>query len=572
MELPGWKPGNRPKPIGNLWQRDSSGFAILAGTLGGISRRCRRVGREQSFVPNEIEFVNNLRLRIMRPMPAASSSPLAALEPRLRPLLPADLCAAVLADPTPSSLTRSVEHLRALQRSLRDYLPRQIHEAVSASGPAGCAWQEGTLMRASLKGFTFLLEVNLAQQPAGAEAMLGVLNDYCAETIGIIGQFGGYLLELTGDTLLAHFPPNTNPLQSETAQAVRAGLRMQRAMQRFANVETSYGTFPLRLRLGLHAGRFLAAGLGTPRRMEHVLLGNTVQHARDVHEAAATSRLCITEAASERVRDQFRFEPGPSGCMLAVDDFTADQLREHEITLPSGRPVDVPTLDRSVEGLAAEIEKAVGQVEPLACYLPGPILDLLVESVSKRHIPAAFCEPTVASVSLAGWPEPVDHLPPGTEAGLVSALSEIFALVNEVVEKGGGVLKKVTCHPAGSLLLIFFGAPKTNPDDPLRAAETALAIRDTLRSTPVKACQIGLARGRALAAETGRPRGRRQFNVLGDVVSIAARLRNRAAEDQILVTDAVYQAIAQRCDCEPFETDKATSTPLYSVRGRTGPL
>ena len=56
------------------------------------------------------------------------TSPLATIEPRLRPFLPADLYAAAWVDPSPTTLERVFEHLRTLQRILYDYTSRRVSE------------------------------------------------------------------------------------------------------------------------------------------------------------------------------------------------------------------------------------------------------------------------------------------------------------------------------------------------------------------------------------------------------------------------------------------------------------
>ncbi len=95
-------------------------------------------------------------------MPARSSSPLAAIESRLRWLLPADLYAAAWLDPSPAALTRVFEHLRTLQRNLQDYLPRLVTVASAAPGEMRHAWQAGSLIFTDLAGFTPLIEANMA--------------------------------------------------------------------------------------------------------------------------------------------------------------------------------------------------------------------------------------------------------------------------------------------------------------------------------------------------------------------------------------------------------------------------
>ena len=103
-------------------------------------------------------------------------------------------------------------------------------------------------------------------------------------------------------------------------------------------------------------------------------------------------------------------------------------------------------------------------------------------------------------------------------------------------------------------MMIYFGPPAGHSDDPIRAAGAALAIRDIITGartegqTPLK-CKLGLSCGTAFAAEIGDPRGRREFNVLSDTVNTAARLMGKAAANQILLTNPVYDRIAQHFDC-----------------------
>ncbi len=514
-----------------------------------------------------------------------SISPLAQLEPRLRTLLPADLYAVAWVDPSPHTLLRVFEHLRTVQRILRNYMPRQVSESLPCPGQVRHDWQEGTLMFTDLAGFTRLLEANAARGRAGAETLLGVLNTYFAEMLEIISKSGGDLLEFTGDALLAQFLPDSR--QSDTARAVRAGLRMQRAMERFASIETPQGVYSLGMRVGIHTGRFLTADIGTPRRMEHVLLGASVQCAKQAEGAGQVGRVCLTQAACERVRDQFHFEPGKPGYVFVVDDLAVQQLGEYDLVPPTRRPASTILLDRSVEGLLVEIEKMVGLVEPMASYLPMPILNLVIESAAHRRITPDFPTPTVAFVNLIGLAESADRALPVSGAQvdehalIVASFSRVIALINAAVEARGGVLKKVTYHLAGSDMMLCFGLPNAHTDDSMRAADAVLALRDVVKTVPpltvggepvTIACKIGLARGPVFSAEIGEPRGRREFNVLGDTVNIAARLMTRAAENQILVTQAVHQDIAPHFDCEPLGAvelkGKAAPTRVFALHSR----
>ncbi len=503
----------------------------------------------------------------------------AALEPRLRSLLPADLYAAAWVEPSPATLERVFEHLRTLQNILYDYMPRQVAETLPEPGEVRHTWQEGTLMFTDLAGFTPLMEANANLGRAGARTVLKTLNDYFGTMIEIIGKSGGNLLEFTGDAMLIQFPANAR--HNDTAQAVRAGLRMQRAMSRFADIPLPQGKFTLGMRIGIHTGRFFTAEIGTPFRMEHVLLGGAVTQTKQAEGAGKVGRVNLTLAAYERVKGQFRFEPNDrAGYMLAVDDLTARELGDFDFAPVGRRLTRALLMDRSVGGLLREIDQVLRVVEPLASYLPHAVLNLLVENAARRQIPPDFPEPTIVFVNLIGLPESVDYVRPEEEDDLAASFSRVFALINAAIEARGGVLKKVTCHLSGSDMMIVFGAPNAHTDDPLRAADAALAIREVITGLqpPIvngKAvdvhCQIGLARGAVFSAEIGEPRGRREFNVLGDTVNTAARLMSKAARNQILMTEAVYSAVRERIDCEALGAillkGKAAPVPIYALRG-----
>lgn len=522
--------------------------------------------------------------------PSSLSSPLEEIEPRLRTFLPADLYAAAWVDPSPTTLERVFEHLRTLQRILYDYTPRKLAEDLlrqkprnpdadskedllqprrrgtdSATGSQNKwrpgqtrhEWQKGSLMFTDLAGFTKLMEANATRGHQGAEDLLAVLNAYFAEMIEIISKSNGDLLEFTGDALLAVFPETER--KNDALQAVRAGLRMQRAMARFAEISTPEGILHLGMRVGIHSGRFLSADIGTPRRMEHVLLGKTVQQAKLTESAGQTGRVNLSNAAYEKVKEQLRFDEGKPGYKLVVDDLSDVELGEYEIT-PGMRIASSVMIDRGVESFVRNITDTLRlSVEPLGSFIPQPVLNLLVESAANRHIPPDFPQPTVVFVNFIGLPELVDRALPGEEERVIKSFSNAFAQINAAVEARGGVLKKVTYHLSGSDIVIYFGVPTAHTNDPIRAAHTALAIRDVimaLKSPTIGnvqseiTCQIGINMGPAFSAEIGNPRGRREFNLLGDTVNTAARLMNQAGKNQIFIAASVYKKISSEFKCK----------------------
>ncbi len=514
-----------------------------------------------------------------------SPSPLMQL-PHLRPLLPAYLAETLEIEPSDEMLEQIFHHLRTLYHILDDYLPRRIATRPPQPGQLGFTWQEGTLIFTDMIGFTTLMEANNKFGQKGAETLLGILNNYFREMIEIASKSSGDLLEFTGDALLILFPKEKGSAgdsqRKDVERAVRAGLRMQRAMAHFEKIETPLGTFSLGMRVGLHAGRFLTANIGTAERMEYVLLGNTVLQAKLAESASQRGRVCLTNETYELVRDDFQFEPGHPGYMFVVDNLSTGNLGEYELfSSARRRSIPVLLLDSSREGVLHAIRQGVERAAPLAAHMPRQVLEIQVESTDTRRIPPEFPNPTAVFVNLRGLTESIDKTLPEEESALVQSFSDVFSQINAAVEKNEGVLKKVTCHLNGSDMAIYFGTPKKRPDAALRAAETALAVRDIIahlppiqvNGVPLKLyCQVGINQGPAFSAEIGEPRGRREFNVLGDTINTAARLMNRAEPNQVLASGRIYETVQTAFDWE-FLGDvslkgKAATTPIYALKGK----
>ncbi|MBK7451235.1 MAG: adenylate/guanylate cyclase domain-containing protein [Anaerolineales bacterium] len=487
-------------------------------------------------------------------------SPLTTIESRLRYLLPSEMYVSMWGNPSVEVMIQVHNHLRTLQRILHDYTSRQIDITKLKPGDVKTEWQYGTMMFTDLAGFTKLMEANASKGREGAENLLKELTKYFSTMISIISKSGGELVEFTGDAMLVMFPKKTGK-SDDASRAIRAGLRMQRAMKDFAEIQTPTGIVNLKMRIGVHSGKFLTAEIGTPRRMEHVLLGKDVQKAKLTESNGANERVNVSESGYDLAKNDFRFEDGNPEYHLVVDDLTAENLGDYEIT-PVGRRMASSVLfdKKDKKEVLNNIIELLNSIEPLASYIPDPILSMLVESAADRRIPPDFPEPTIMFVNFIGLPEAADRALPGEERKLAASFSKAFSLINAVVEARGGVLKKVTYHLSGSDIVIYFGVPNAHTNNEMRAASAAVAIREVVEGINAKAptiggikpevyCQIGINKGPAFVAEVGDPRGRREFNVLGDTVNTAARLMNRAQKNQIVVSEPIKRVVEEKYEC-----------------------
>lgn len=498
-------------------------------------------------------------------------SPLVQVEARLRNITPAKLYADTWINPSVRNLTRVFNHLRTLHRILYGYLPRQVIASLPQPGVTKYQWEEGTLMFTDLAGFTPLLEKTSGYGKEGAEALFKILNNYFAEMIQIISKGGGNLLEFTGDAVLVQFP--TDQRQTDTARAVRTGLRMQRAMEHYSDFEIMDYKFTIEMRIGLHVGNFLTADIGTPQRMNHILLGNSVLQAKQAEGAGRVGYVCLTPKAREKVEKDFRFEDTDNEYTLVVDDLSEEQLGDYDIIAPKTRLPSMVLFDASKEGMISAIADAVDKVEPLASFIPDSVLKLLVENATKKGLPPDFPETTIIFIMLLGIPSVSKDENPEDNESLVSEFSRIISLINAEIESQGGVMKRVSYHHEGPDIMAFFGVPIAHSNDSFRAVHTAQEISNILKKSKgidyrgenhKLSCQIGITRGQVFAAEFGERQGRREFNLLGNVVNTAARLMGYAEQNQIILSESVQNEIE-----DYYETVKLSNVKL---KGRSKAL
>ncbi|MFC2106589.1 adenylate/guanylate cyclase domain-containing protein [Candidatus Bipolaricaulota bacterium] len=474
-------------------------------------------------------------------------------------------------NPTKETLSRVFSHLRTLYGILHDYMPRHLLEYSPDPGEVSCQQEEGTLVFTDLVGFTSLAERCASEGKEGTQMLLECLNRYFSTMIEVCSKSAGDLLEFTGDAMLVQFPADAS--RKDTLRAVRAGLRMQRAMIDLDRICVSGSTFSLGMRVGVHEGPFLVADVGTPARMEHILLGDSVLRAKRAETMGQAGRVNLSSEARAQVGDIFRVESNTEDYVSVIDAPEKDELSEYDVVPPRHRLPKLVCLDRSLEGFIDSIEHALTLVEPLAAFLPRTVLNLVVEHATQRTIPPDFTDATVMLVTLTGLSDSIGNAPSQDQIDIVRRLSFLIALINAEVEARDGMLRKVTHHLCGPDMLIVFGVPNAHADDAVRAVEVALRICELIKLPRVEdpsrkgnavSCRIGLARGLVFAAEIGAAHGRRTFNVLGDAVNTAARLMAYAGDDQVLMTSAVRDAVSDHFHCQ--------SLGDLALKGKTGSI
>ncbi len=126
-----------------------------------------------------------------------------------------------------------------------------------------------TLFFSDLAGFTTISE---RLEP---ETVVGLLNDYLSSMTDIILEESGTVDKFEGDAIMALWgAPLEQPDQA--ARACRAALRQRAALdelnRRFAGMKLP----PLKMRIGLNTGDAIVGNLGSAKRFDYTVIGDTV--------------------------------------------------------------------------------------------------------------------------------------------------------------------------------------------------------------------------------------------------------------------------------------------------------
>jgi class 3 adenylate cyclase len=175
-----------------------------------------------------------------------------------------------------------------------------------------------------------------------------------------------------------------------------------------------------------------------------------------------------------------------------------------------------------------------------------------------RQVTMLFCD-------IRGFTALTEKMPPHE---VIEMLNEHMTALTEVAYAHGGTVDKFV----GDLIMVLFGAPEGRPDDPLRAARCAMAMRARRREINRHARQpleigIGLATGTVVAGCMGSDR-RLNYTVLGSQVNLAARLCSIAQAGEILADASTATALEGILPLVPMPAQhmKGFSAPVLAYK------
>ncbi|MCK1744904.1 adenylate/guanylate cyclase domain-containing protein [Bradyrhizobium sp. 139] len=172
--------------------------------------------------------------------------------------------------------------------------PQVVEQLMAAGTSAGGDLRRVAVMFVDFRGFTAGAQTRTPQE------VVDRLDGAFAVLVDILDRQGGIVNKFLGDGFLALFGA---PLEASDAahRAVAAGREMLTAMGRI-NAQTSW---PLRIGIGIHFGEVVAGNIGSPRRKEYTVIGDTVNFASRLEALNKEfgSQLLISASVREALGD-----------------------------------------------------------------------------------------------------------------------------------------------------------------------------------------------------------------------------------------------------------------------------
>ena len=172
------------------------------------------------------------------------------------------------------------------------------------------------------------------------------------------------------------------------------------------------------------------------------------------------------------------------------------------------------------------------------------------DAESRKVVTVLFCD-VVGSTSITeGDPEVARRV-----------ITDYFEVLRDVVVRHGGTVEKFI----GDEVMAVYGVPQTHEDDALRAARTAVEIREAVASLGTRlSIRVGINTGEVVAGDHSAGHG----FLTGDAVVVGKRLAESASRGEILMGDATFALVRDAVVAEdPAELQlKGKSVPVGARR------
>lgn len=415
----------------------------------------------------------------------------------------------------PAQREQIVRQLNELHRVLSSYVPGGVvrHGKDLSRG----VLVEQTLLLADVTGFTALSERLSRIGREGAEEVTGIINSYFSPLIKIVHNYGGEVVYFGGDAFSAAFEPIAGEGSPCHLRALQAAHEMEQFVKNFTEIKTSAGNFPISLHLALHQGPARIFSVGHREKgLGYFMAGQSTNYASQLEDISSQAEVLISPELHRRAGGEAATMPAEHGA------FRLTGMNQHPVQIAAGSTAQL------------EPEPAVARLEELRPYISTWLWQRILNDPKSGGVTGEHRRVTMLFLNMWGLDFEQD-------SQAVSKAQNYIAVLQEVVEKYGGLINKVDFSSQGHKVLVLFGAHLAHENDEERALLCGLEMlgHEEFGYGGVKQ-RFGVNGGYVFAGTVGSAL-RREFTVMGDEVNLAARLMATAKENQLLATAAIQR-------------------------------
>ncbi|CAD7677808.1 unnamed protein product [Nyctereutes procyonoides] len=380
------------------------------------------------------------------------------------------------------------------------------------------ATAQGVLLGVHVTGFTALMDrCSLScRSERDMDKLARILSCYVSDIVEHVLCFGGDILNITGNVLLALWTVKQNQLSDIITLVAKCSLEIQ---EKFGIYHTREGQ-DLQLKIGLSAGRISQVIVGDEQRQYLLVIGRDVNDVQLAQRLAQANEIVLSWNCW-KLCEQYMFE------VEIMKEDEAVKLRDMRIIDPFDfdehfdKCLDyLPHYRTSADTLrtALELDPDFALEQTLRKHIMKNLLKKIDEGQPMEYI-SEFRTVTMVLVSLefhkTAWMLHLCHL-----------IQEAALYISTVIEKGGGQLSRIFMFEKGCMFLCVFGLPgDKKPDECAHALESSFSIFsfcwENLAET--KLVSISITNGPVFCGMIGAV-ARHEYTVIGPKVSLVARM------------------------------------------------
>ena len=221
------------------------------------------------------------------------------------------------------------------------------------------------------------------------EALYEIIQSYIGMLTEMVYQHEGMVDKITGDGLMALFGAPI-ALENPAERAVRAALEMQAGLDLLNQQLKEQLGEKLQMHIGLNRGSVIVGGIGSDLLVDYTAIGDSVNLARRLQEAASEDTVLVSETVYRTTRSLFDYQKTP-GLRLKGYPAGIDAFRVVGIKSAPERVRGLQGLHAPMVGRESELKQVINAMDAMLSNQQGRLVTLVGEAgIGKSRLTAEF--------------------------------------------------------------------------------------------------------------------------------------------------------------------------------------